>query len=651
MNITSETTIKDLLDHRIIKIRTFNICERFRLLDAGAIYQHYVKYNDFMIFQNLGVKSNSELINICESFELPDLIERNVSESPIIKKSKIALFSDLYFSLNANQKHTAENLFVSLQFKLSVRAKNAFLKLCERNTLSNLLLELQKINFELNRIKNIGAKTIEEINSFLEGLNSRLIVIDLPELFEINQAEDLIRELNILIFYEGSEIDDFLKNNFSLFRTGTFPLLEFFDIMIKKGQLVKKKHVELLVNFSGIYNEEENNGAYELYQKLKLSKERVRQLLVNEKIHEKAIKILVECLELFKKYGFVIPAKFYFTKIFYPCRFQILNDATNFSDLFFSVFLNQINSQFILLKFDIGDGVSILIDKWCLEKLQLEILINKINEIRNTKIEEDFDIHLPGFVRNFIIGNISLEDQQRLTGITEMIIDELFELNPDSNNCLIIKRNIRKKPWEFMRDILKERAQEMHVDEIALEMRKLDFECDAQMVRSNVIKNSSFILMGSSIYGLKEWENELDAVGGTIKQIIVKYLENLDHPAHLTEIAKYVMQHRETNIRSIHGNLQLDPLKRYRSFGHRFYGLNDKQYSKTYNFNRVSKQWFREVTRLYSNSESKMMIKSDILRHIAQLFDVEEIQIEFLLNQRIERGELIVTKEKMLKLK
>ena len=319
--------------------------------------------------------------------------------------------------------------------------------------------------------------------------------------------------------------------------------------------------------------------------------------------------------------------------------------------MFFSVFLNQINPQFILLKFEIGDGLSILIDKWCLEKLELKNLVNKIEEIRNTKIEENLEIHLPGFVRNFTIGEVSLEDQQRLTGITEMILNELFDLYPDANNCLVIKRNIRKKPWEFMRDILREKAQEMHVDEIALEMRKLNFDFDAAMVRSNVARNNIFMLMGGSIYGLKEWEDESNVVGGTIKQIIEKYLSSLDRPVHLNEIAKYVMQHRDTNIVSIHGNLRLDPLNRYRYFGHRFYGLNNKQYKKAYNFKAVSKHWFREVIILYADKKTQKISKSDILDYVAHLFDIEEIQIEFLLDQRIDKGELIVTNDKMLKLK
>ena len=315
MNITAETSIKDLLDHKLIRIRTFNICERYRFLNAGDIFKHYVKHNDFMIFQNLGVKSNSELINICESIGTTNYLEKQNTGFPIIEINKIARFSDLYFALNANEKQVADNLFMSLQSRLSVRARNAFLKLCGKITLIDLLLGLQQIDYELNKIRNIGAKTIEEINSFLEGLNSRFLTIDTSEVIEINEADELIRELNNFIFYEGSEIDDFIKNNFELFRTGTFPILEFFDIMIKKSQLVKKRYKDFLLNLSGIYNLKDDNTNEEIFQKLSLTKERVRQLLVKEKIHEKAIKNLVDCLELFKKYGFDIPAKFYLTKI------------------------------------------------------------------------------------------------------------------------------------------------------------------------------------------------------------------------------------------------------------------------------------------------------------------------------------------------
>ncbi len=653
-NILSDTTtLSELLDRKLISVRTYNVCSRFKFKNLQQLYIHFLENKSFLKLQKLGVKSNSELINLCEAFNLSQPIDYLVIENKYVKIREVDKLYALYSSFNSTEKTITESVFISLQKKLSVRASNAIKKLSIEQTFEKTLEFLHSIDFDLSKIQNVGAKTINEIDSFLEDIFHLINRTDSAMPLDDLKIEDLKNQIQSIAFCHNNFINQFLDENYTSLESGNFPLLELMDLILKKSTIIKKGYRDLVVKYSGIYIPEEQLSNDEIAARLFLTKERVRQLLTNSQVHIKAIGQVCSIIVVLKQFGLVIPTKFILNdKSYHLAEFEDLNNGTNFSNKFFVNLLSLVNPSFIAVPFKIPDEKIIFIDTEILKAFDVCGFFEKIYEIINNKIEEDFEIHLTGFMYGYYKSVLSTEKQKIVESAIESILYELYDLYPDRNKILLINRNIKKRLWEYMIDILKKSNKPLHIGVIAEEMQLLGFDIDATAVRSYMLRmDDFFMLVGSSIYGLKEWEKDQNLVGGTIKQIIEKLLEESERPLHLYEIATFATNQRNTNIHSIHGNLQSDPGNKFRSFGQQFFGLTNKVYTKEYHFKPVSRHWFKDVIKLFKQNDSGMRTKSEILNYIARLHGVTQVQIEHLLMQRIEKGDIIEITDKLLKLK
>src|SRR5690606_14635764 len=98
-----------------------------------------------------------------------------------------------------------------------------------------------------------------------------------------------------------------------------------------------------------------------------------------------------------------------------------------------------------------------------------------------------------------------------------------------------------------------------------------------EALRGSIQRNPEIIYFGrSSTYGLKKWENETENIkGGTIRSIVIEYLEMFDSPKHITQITEYVSNFRErTYQRSIMDNLKADKSNVFIFLRQGFIGLN-----------------------------------------------------------------------------
>ena len=98
-------------------------------------------------------------------------------------------------------------------------------------------------------------------------------------------------------------------------------------------------------------------------------------------------------------------------------------------------------------------------------------------------------------------------------------------------------------------------------------------------------RQNGFVPIGRrSIFGLKEWENQLENFkGGTIRSIVSEYLESEIDPKHISAIAEYVLNYRpNTYERSILDNLKADETKTFIFFKNSTIGLKSKKYDNSF---------------------------------------------------------------------
>lgn len=165
----------------------------------------------------------------------------------------------------------------------------------------------------------------------------------------------------------------------------------------------------------------------------------------------------------------------------------------------------------------------------------------------------------------------------------KIIAKNEFEF-PIDNSSIIIKRNTVKKRHEFIIEILEKRGIPMQMKEIISELEKLnlDFAKDESAIRAVCLKRNEIISFGrSSTYGLKKWEKEKPGIkGGSIRDMVIEYLEGFSAPVHIDRILEHVNKYRDTYKISLLDNLKLDKnQKRFCFFPNGYIGLTSKNYN------------------------------------------------------------------------
>jgi len=286
-----------------------------------------------------------------------------------------------------------------------------------------------------------------------------------------------------------------------------------------------------------------------------------------------------------------------------------------------------------------------LIPKYLKSLFDFNKFTSYINEKINNKIEKDFKIELSDLNKIFLTKSVETVDSNKLESIiSEFLISE-FGLNL-INGRIEFKRNTKKKTYEYIVDILNLHGEPMHVNEILPILNKSfpKKPKKAEGVRSHCINHpETFINTAWSTYGLKKWETQGKQVGGTIKQVVVKYLQKCDKPKHIYEISNYVTKYRDTTKINIWGNINLDPKKVFAVYNGGFVGLSEKNYSKNDTlFNNVKNSWFRLLkSDFLVNGRSQYKVEN-VYSEIAKKLRVLPIQIEALIAERIENEELIL---------
>lgn len=174
------------------------------------------------------------------------------------------------------------------------------------------------------------------------------------------------------------------------------------------------------------------------------------------------------------------------------------------------------------------------------------------------------------------------------TSISKVIFYEFGFTNSDG---YLLARNTYVKKPELIRSILEEYGNPMHIDDLCkvFKQKYPDRYKSLEALRGSIAHVPGIITFGrTSTYGLKEWEEEQNLRGGTIRSIVQEYLSGFNEPKHIDEILRHVNQYRDTTSSNVLTNLKLmkDGVFTY------FYGGYVGLYSKLdlYNGSKLNKK-------------------------------------------------------------
>jgi len=740
-----------------ISVRAINICKNNQLIGLKDIISFYRKYGSFKKLENCGDKTEKELSEICMKFNNNslDVIIKEIKEQDEIKKM-VREFTD-------DEIDETNKYIEYLTFKLSVRARNGLQSIFNGTPKAiELFDKICSPSFSFNRIRNIGSKTVAELDNFTQSLllflkkfqiqgnganiSGNVLPIIIKDLdvnfvkivneFSPFKKAALNRHIEYLISnltirakngitqffgekFTAKEIVDTIYSysfNFQVIKNiGSRTVLELNDFKINLSSFIEKlrfieddhlsreyaklivkttfcnlpinfneqfenffestgkiklfKLIYFLVENDSILKQKEKQLFYYLYTEaftksleqiaieLDLGKERLRQLRITfeDEIQNYFRFVLSFNSQDLASYSISTDTPF---KIIDKEFIQKINtrEDVQFNILFYSIIFGLLleNSHSIL-----GDDENIsgkgnysttvrfkncyLIEKKLFHSFSFESFANDIYANQSSRITETYSLHYEGYLLQFMYPE-GKQFLPRIKEICEVILYNEFDLVVNNEGYIIFERNVRKPLPEYTFEILEMLGKMTKIDDIvkAINNKYPELDINEQSIRSTLQRDKElFIYIGrSSTYGLRKWELENKALkGGTIRDIAEEYLEKFETPQHTYDIVNYVKKYRETSGISILTNIQSEDKNRFIFFKGGFIGLKSKIYKPSdTDFKRIAGMHFC----------SKYLKKFNgwnfdkVVAHYVRTHNYKPVQIISLFETKIQGGEMIL---------
>jgi hypothetical protein len=649
-------TIDDLYYNKEISNRSFNVCHNNDLRELSVILEYYRENGSFENLRNCGRKSNEELTAICLKY-----LDNDINQFREILKPENQLIETINNFTRAQREIV--NSFIEINSNnLSVRSKNAITSFLNGNlkirNISERILTNDRFNFQ--DIKNVGTKTVDELKIFFDS------TIDFIEKIAGLKNENDLVALRNRFFIEKTFLISSIPNEI-LESQSIFRLVDF---LISKNVIFEKNENITFQKGFKIYNEQHEITLDEIAEKINISKERVRQ--IKRDIVENLFKNLqfVRNIDddLYQKY--YIDQNQYFINVDDDLN-NLINgmNKTNFSNVFNSVIIYSYISD----KFNIvGEIEDVLQPKnfnssdrhnWnnlYLVKKNISSLFNfsdftfDIDKRLSDRIDESYNFNFKSYLLGFS-NTTNLEELNIVSLVAENILNKEFGIYIDIEDNIRFTRNSLKQAYEYAYEALKLLGKPSKVSEIIRKIKELnpDYETNEARVRVSMKRQNGFVPIGRiSIFGLKEWENELENFkGGTIRSIVTEYLETFDEPKHISDIAEYVLNYRpNTYERSILDNLKADETSTFVFFKNSTIGLQFKKYENAFvKLNQIDsvevKSWeerFNDFTQ-FVNANNRLPFSSGCPNEEIRLYRWYKIQV-----RKLKKGNLVNAKCKLL---
>lgn len=581
-------TIDEIYKKEEISVRSYHVCKYSELNSISDLKKYYYKNKSFEKLRNCGRKSNEELIEICNNY--PD----DYVENKEIEVKKENPLKGIISNLTRVQREVINSFIFVNTNSLSVRSKNAISLHLKNNLKVKNFTEkiLLSKSFNIQNIKNVGAKCIPEIEIYIS------IIKDF--IFEVNQTRD---EKYLIA----------LKNKFLIQRTFNIPLVpdeilesesifKLTEFLLNQDAFFDKTQTVIIKRALKLFNNQKKLTLDEIAEQIGLSRERVRQIrkLCLEDLFNKLLFISNFNDDLFQKYSIDVES------MYIEINTDILDkinqsNSTNFS----REFITYILSAYLKDSFSIvGNYKDVLQPKYfnsrnrhnwnnfyLVEKeLALEFdftsFANDISNRVSDRIEESYSFNFKSYLSKFLKNN-NIDILDLLFPICEEIINEEFKIYIDLNDNINFKRNTIRQAHEYAFEALEHLGKPSKVKEIFEKVIELhpNYNTEEAKIRVSMKRKNGFLPIGrKSVFGLKKWESELNNFkGGTIRDIVEEYLTQFSVPKHISDITEHVLKYRpKSNQYSILQNLKLDESGLYIFFKNSHIGLTTKKYDSDF---------------------------------------------------------------------
>ena len=457
---------------------------------------------------------------------------------------------------------------------LSERTKNV----CFEDSLDTLykILSYYRENKTFRKIRNCGVKTEMELVSLsekylkLSGANQEDI--------SMNEEDERFENLKLYCYLHlkvPSEITAQFKDAFT---RNEFPFFNFLQTIMQYELNEREKFI--FANNYGFKVGLQKRTLQTIGDQYGITRERVRQIaqLVPNKIQDnvKSLAKKFPFLHLHFDYGIDPKSDFIFLNE------EIAEDINKREELQFTpkfygfVFTELYNKTFFSFQeIDTHYKSYYLINLKLRESFNFKAFYEDIANRIDKRIEETYYLEFNKYLTAFSLGGNAVPD--KVVSICKKILLEEFGFNLEKGK-IAFARNTMVKLSEYILDILEHFGRPMKLKEICKELksRTTKIPPNIESLRSSILSIEDVVAIGkTSTYSLRKWDS---IKTGTIKEIVIEYLEKNNEPKHIADITIYVNTFRKTSDKNILSNLKLDRTNTFQFFKKSFIGLKSKTY-------------------------------------------------------------------------
>ena len=589
-------SITDYLQNLLkkVSIRTFNSIKGIGLRNFLVNYL-FADDKKLLKIRNLGKKSLFDLSKvkpmilkyiscIYESSDTSKVDNSIEQENKLMHKD----FTTLKERIGDGQYSILIKELEMLIEEISVRSQNGI-----HNYKGDFIEDFVNKRGDLRSLPNIGKKSEKEINVIVEKLralagNMEEREVTEEEVFKIEKSS-----------YYGYCFDDYA---FNFYRENKhLPMFYMFEILFK-NEIAKNRNFKIFDLHTPVFKEEDYFSLEEIANYLSLTRERVRQLYskLNSQLHRgtegkaetKDISIW-KFLSNHQDWQYIREAVSSYNLIEVPMIRDISSkEEHNFTDVFL-VFIVSLITKDILsivgkdpIPYRTRDKQKwnncYLIKKKFTDKFDFDGIFQIIEGYEESH-KEDFIATVNEMLLDFFYAAWKEFDSgivDDLSKIVTTILIQEFGLIPDDNFCFTIEGRKEENVTDILYELLLTNGNPMSLDELYLNIDAKypgKYKSPAS-IRIIVMRDPRLCSVGvNNLIGLLEWDH---IKIGSIRDIIVQYLNSFEEPQHISQIAKHVQRYRDTTENSIRSTMISG--NQFVQFGGGLFGLKDKQYSKVF---------------------------------------------------------------------
>jgi len=643
-------TIDEIYRKEEISVRSYHVCKYNNLNSIKNLKEYYYKHKSFSKLRNCGRKSNEELIEICNKFQV------EYFEGLEIEIKKGNPLKTIISELTRVQREVINSFILVNTNSLSIRSRNAILHYLNKNLKIKNFADffLFPDNFTVKNIRNIGAKYIPEVEIYISIIKDFLM-----EVSQSNDEKYLISLKNNFLIQRTFSIS---KIPNKILETESVFLLT--DFLLNSNALFDKTYTIIVKKAFKIYQDQKELTLDDIAEEVNLTRERVRQIkqICLDDLFNKLLFIQNFNDDLFQKYNIDTNSNQIEIDTEIVARINDTN-STNLSKKFITYILFAYLWDKFLLIGVIEDVMQpkyfnarnrhnwnnfYLIKKELVTEIDFNALANDIESRINDRIEESYTFSFKSYLSKFLINN-DIEILDLVFPVAEKIVNDEFELYLDLDENLIFKRNTVKQVYEYSYEALEQLGKPSKVKEIFEKVLELypNYNTEEVKIRVSMKRKNGFVPIGrKSVFGLKKWEKELDNFkGGTIRDIVEEFLNNSNNPKHISEITNHVLQFRpKSNQNSIWTNIKVDESGIYCFFKGSKIGLSNKTYDASFTqiieSERVEKKTWEEKYEMildFTKKEKRLPYSSGCSESEKKLYRWLNIQTRKCNNGKLEK--------------